>query len=290
MPVDDGTGGSVVQADAPEASEEWPSLTLEQGLSLQKELYNAFAEDEFQDKLEEVEAMHGKAYKNYTSDHTKLFLTVQDAILPKYGFTTGQKGVIQMLRAGACLNKDAQYAQNRSLLNQLLGLAPEEVEENQDSNPPERIADHQQITHSTPPKNNTSGADLVEIAVHQAIEGTGIRVLVPQTATFCNVREAIAKQVGRGEILTKGHLMRKENGVFSNYGDHELIGSVREVFVLKASLQVYDDEEALRWRQDLGEMPAPAPNANRLLMAPAAHKSRGRGEGDSRRRGGPRTM
>ena len=28
--------------------------------------------------LAELEAIHGKAYQNYTEDHTKLFLTVQN--------------------------------------------------------------------------------------------------------------------------------------------------------------------------------------------------------------------
>ena len=28
--------------------------------------------------LAELEAIHGKAYRNYTDDHTKLFLTVQN--------------------------------------------------------------------------------------------------------------------------------------------------------------------------------------------------------------------
>ena len=32
--------------------------------------------------LAELEAIHGKAYKNYTEDHTKLFLTVQNKALP----------------------------------------------------------------------------------------------------------------------------------------------------------------------------------------------------------------
>ena len=65
------------------------------------ELYMGFAEKDFQDAtcrcvtlslrhfslghwlasneaLAELEAIHGKAYKNYTEDHTKLFLTVQN--------------------------------------------------------------------------------------------------------------------------------------------------------------------------------------------------------------------
>ena len=35
----------------------------------------------FSQALAELEAIHGKAYRNYTDDHTKLFLTVQTKAL-----------------------------------------------------------------------------------------------------------------------------------------------------------------------------------------------------------------
>ena len=35
--------------------------------------------------LAELEAIHGKAYKNYTEDHTKLFLTVQNKVSDAHG-------------------------------------------------------------------------------------------------------------------------------------------------------------------------------------------------------------
>jgi len=36
--------------------------------------------------LVELEAIHGKAYRNYTDDHTKLFLTVQNKAMMGEGF------------------------------------------------------------------------------------------------------------------------------------------------------------------------------------------------------------
>eukprot|EP00930_Biecheleria_cincta_P035886 TRINITY_DN24647_c0_g1_i1.p1 TRINITY_DN24647_c0_g1~~TRINITY_DN24647_c0_g1_i1.p1 ORF type:complete len:180 (-),score=33.63 TRINITY_DN24647_c0_g1_i1:271-810(-) len=106
-----------------------PNLTLAEVLKLQAELYSAFSDEEFQDALEELEARHGKAYMNYTDAHTQLFLTVQNKILPKYGFSEGQAGVLQMLRDVARFNDDEQFCDNRSALNDLIGMAAPVVED-----------------------------------------------------------------------------------------------------------------------------------------------------------------
>lgn len=60
-------------------------------LSNQAELFDGFSDpqfreagcrwaDEDREALDELEAIHGKAYRNYTDDHTKLFLTVQNKV------------------------------------------------------------------------------------------------------------------------------------------------------------------------------------------------------------------
>jgi len=103
-------------------------LTLDQVLRLQRELYVAFSDNDFQGRLAAVEAEHGRALQNYCSQHTELFLTVQDRILPRYGFPEGQKGVLEMLKASARFNSNRQFQRNRTLLNQLLGLAQQRGE------------------------------------------------------------------------------------------------------------------------------------------------------------------
>eukprot|EP00913_Durusdinium_trenchii_P033615 g31466.t2 len=94
-----------------------PNLAQEEVLDLQAELYDGFSEPEFQEALRELEAIHGKAYRNYTDDHTKLFLTVQNKVLPRYGFDKGQAGVLQMLSVGARYNDNEEFCSNRALLN-----------------------------------------------------------------------------------------------------------------------------------------------------------------------------
>ncbi|CAL1130867.1 unnamed protein product [Cladocopium goreaui] len=111
-----------------------PDLSLQDVLDLQvipwvamgdmAELYDGFSDPGFQEALAELEAIHGKAYRNYTDDHTKLFLTVQNKVLPRYGFETGQAGVLQMLSVGAKYNDNEEFCSNRALLNELIGMAP----------------------------------------------------------------------------------------------------------------------------------------------------------------------
>mmetsp|Transcript_39373 Transcript_39373/g.117842 ORF Transcript_39373/g.117842 Transcript_39373/m.117842 type:complete len:368 (-) Transcript_39373:53-1156(-) len=99
-------------------------LTLDGVLRLQRELYVAFSDDDFRRRLADVEHRHGTARENYSPAHTQLFLSVQNDILPKYGFPEGQAGVLAMLKASARFNGNRQFLQNRARLNQLLGLAP----------------------------------------------------------------------------------------------------------------------------------------------------------------------
>uniref|UniRef100_A0A7S1PS12 SAM domain-containing protein n=1 Tax=Alexandrium catenella TaxID=2925 RepID=A0A7S1PS12_ALECA len=118
------------EADAAAGDSEG-GLTLERVLRLQRELYVAFKDEDFQRRLAEVEAAHGTARANYSVAHTELFLTVQNTLLPKYGFSEGQKGVIEMLKSSARFNGNRQFQQNRAMLNQLLGLAPRRGEREQ---------------------------------------------------------------------------------------------------------------------------------------------------------------
>eukprot|EP00408_Alexandrium_pacificum_P057795 CAMPEP_0171158806 /NCGR_PEP_ID=MMETSP0790-20130122/2703_1 /TAXON_ID=2925 /ORGANISM="Alexandrium catenella, Strain OF101" /LENGTH=685 /DNA_ID=CAMNT_0011623263 /DNA_START=148 /DNA_END=2205 /DNA_ORIENTATION=- len=213
-------------APAPAAAANRPSITLEQALNMQKELYGAFSEMDFQDALEEVEEKHGKGYTNLTRHHTELFLSVQNQILPKYGYPGGQRGVTQMFQDVSRFNTDKQFQRNRFMLNQLLGLlSPEEQEDGDDQE-----------------ADNDASADGVEVVVHHFTDGTSMKVSVPPEATFYNVREILAQQVDNPEILEKGRLMRKQEGVFSAYNDKDQIGAVRDVILLKASLQKKDAE------------------------------------------------
>lgn len=100
-----------------------PSLSYEETLELQSDLFAGFSDPEFQRKLRAVESRHGKAFQRLTPEHSDLFLSVQNRILPKYGFAEGQRGVLQMLQESAHFNEDEVFRENREVLNRLLGLA-----------------------------------------------------------------------------------------------------------------------------------------------------------------------
>lgn len=206
-----------------------PQLALERVLELQRELEGAFSEEGFRRRLREVEARHGRAHVQCTPEHTRLFQTVQSAVLPKYGFAPGQKGVLDMLDVGASFNDSQEFRQQRLRLNQLLGLIPTDDERQE-----------QQL--------HAAG---VQITVRHYFDGTELIVTVPSSSTFRELKEAISKSTGREEVLRKGHLVKKEGGVYSAYRDRDAIGAVRQVALLGAELTVRDDAVAEAWRREL---------------------------------------
>jgi len=58
-----------------------------------------------------------------------------------------------------------------------------------------------------------------------------IRVIIPKKARFRHVKQAIARCLGSDDILTRGLLTSKINGVYKAYKDNASVGDVREVTV-----------------------------------------------------------
>mmetsp|Transcript_12764 Transcript_12764/g.40014 ORF Transcript_12764/g.40014 Transcript_12764/m.40014 type:complete len:558 (-) Transcript_12764:319-1992(-) len=102
-----------------------PSLTLDEALCMQRELHSQFCDDEFLERLMELEETHKMGTPKFLGARNKLFLEVQAPILVKYGFQGSHRGVAQMLQAGARWNDHPDYARNRNRLNTLLGLSAE---------------------------------------------------------------------------------------------------------------------------------------------------------------------
>merc|ERR1712187_50799 len=91
----------------------------------------------------------------------------------------------------------------------------------------------------------------IEICAREALGDLEVKVLVAANATFNDLKEAIARHVGRPDILRRGHLVKCAEGNYMPFKSTAAIGSVREVMVLRASLEVHDDSEAQAWRQEL---------------------------------------
>ena len=126
-------GGAPAPVSAPaRLAAEDADFTLEKALRLQEELLDRFSGPDFQEKRAELERRYGRGYEGLDlggeGERSRLYLSVQREILPKYGFHGSHEGVLSMLAAAARHNGDALFDRNRLKLNRLLGLAPTESE------------------------------------------------------------------------------------------------------------------------------------------------------------------
>jgi len=87
------------------------------------------------------------------------------------------------------------------------------------------------------PEQIPATADRVEVLVRHALNGIEMKVMVPRNATFKTVKKAIARKVGRDEVLERGKLVKKDmSGVYVAYKDGDRLADVRRVLVVSADL------------------------------------------------------
>mmetsp|Transcript_95316 Transcript_95316/g.296775 ORF Transcript_95316/g.296775 Transcript_95316/m.296775 type:complete len:282 (+) Transcript_95316:38-883(+) len=182
-----------------------PSLTLEQALHIQDALYKGFSDSHFQRRLQEIERHHAGNQDLFLAERSRLLLTVQAPILSEYGFESSQKGVIDMLDAGARFNCNSEYVQNRERLNHLLGMV-----------------------------DLNCGRHIV---VRHFLDAGEVKVELPRSATFLDLKRALSRIAGTDDIVQKGLLVRsEENGALFRYKDVDPVLSTQEVFLFKADL------------------------------------------------------
>jgi len=98
-------------------------LSLEQMLKMQRDLQARFSSDAFQDRLDDLEQAHERGSARFLAERNALFLEAQIPVLKKYGFEPSQKGVLDMLKAGAQWSSNPDFCRMRDRLNDLLGLS-----------------------------------------------------------------------------------------------------------------------------------------------------------------------
>lgn len=98
----------------------------------------------------------------------------------------------------------------------------------------EEEAEPRERSESPPPLIST---DDIEVTVTEAFGEDSLAVTVAGNATFKDIREAISKQIGRTDILSKGHLVKKIDEKFKPYRNDELIGDEREVVLLSYKIK-----------------------------------------------------
>lgn len=103
-----------------------PSMTHERAVTLQQELLDGFSTPEFQEQLKKIRQDNkdeAEVYKRLK----ELALTVQQEVLPRYGFEGSQKGVSDMLAAFVPLLQDELVRRLTVQINAVLTLTPEYV-------------------------------------------------------------------------------------------------------------------------------------------------------------------
>jgi len=101
------------------------TLTLDKALQLQQELKAGFAGGDFQSRLREIEQLHQKGSAQHKVEFSKLLLSVQSVVFPKYGFPGNEIGAIQVLKAFEPLNGDPRVDKNSEEITNLIGGALE---------------------------------------------------------------------------------------------------------------------------------------------------------------------
>ena len=72
----------------------------------------------------------------------------------------------------------------------------------------------------------------VKVVVSHAEDEAELEVLVDRHATFWHVKTAIAKSLGRDEVIDEVQLVGKEHGAFIEYDDYDKLLDIRHLLAL----------------------------------------------------------
>jgi len=109
----------------------------------------------------------------------------------------------------------------------------------------------------------------VDVLVRHAIQGSELSVSVKTTATFKDVKKAIARRTGKKEVMVKGQLVKKENGIYKAHKDHLKLGETRTVMVICADLtpdSAIDQDTSDEEPAEVAEVPAMLSTATEVRM------------------------
>jgi len=186
---------------------------------MQSELYKGFSDEGFQKQLKELETKHSKSSRDFVTERTQLFLSVQSVVLPKYGFEGTQKGVVLMLNAFQPFMGNADFLKQAYLINQALGLEPNADEAAADTDVPKMSSVEESVEE-------------VEVTVKHAVNNDTTRVIVPSTAKIQDVKLALAETLNLPDVASKARLVRKAGNAFTSLKDSEALGTRRTVLVM----------------------------------------------------------
>lgn len=98
------------------------SITKQQAMNLQRELYLGFREDAFQQRLQALRDGYDPDSPEYVVARQRLFLLVQAPILPKYGFEGSLAGVFKMMTAMQPFIHDSDFVALAAAVNEMMEI------------------------------------------------------------------------------------------------------------------------------------------------------------------------
>lgn len=100
-------------------------FTRERAVALQQELRLGFQSDSFQAELQQLQNRsknEGLSHTRFLAERSKVFLTVQRRVLPRFGFEGSPAGVFKMMGAMQPYIKDPEFISLAEEINTLLGI------------------------------------------------------------------------------------------------------------------------------------------------------------------------
>lgn len=83
--------------------------------------------------------------------------------------------------------------------------------------------------------------DCIDVTVREALGTQEVQIVVPEKATFSQLKAALAHRTGVPDVLKKGHFIRPGDDTCQPYMNAARIGEVREVLLLGVRLKLGDD-------------------------------------------------
>lgn len=196
-------------------------MTVEEAIALQKDLIEGFKAEDFQAKLKEISRGLATGQINerkFNVERTKLFLSVQKEVLPRFGFHPSQKGVFDMMNVFNTkgFDNNEEFAQNGWFLTQL--LFPPEAQQAQQAPPAQTPAQ----SSSSRSRNSDGARKLMVTARSTDTADSQVHVDMLSSNTIWELKcKLIQKGVANAHYYV--YLRQAEGGYFMEMQDSDLV-------------------------------------------------------------------
>lgn len=228
------------QESKSQANVEPPKFSLQQAIKLQTDLLSAFSDADFQATVQEMKDRFKDSSKmQFNKERSKLYFSIHEVVLPKHGFEGSPKGVAEMnavMNTPMFLTDPKFFELSAELMNLLFPDRPDFHPAAQLKAHGLQLAAKPQSQQGQLPKvegkeaaAKKAAAEEVEVVVKHVVTAEEVTVTVLSTATIRDVKDALAKKIGRP--VTEARMVRKSGGSLTSFLDKEALGTRRNLLV-----------------------------------------------------------